>query len=306
MKQNLIMLDYPALAALAAVVREGSFERAAFVLGVTPSAISQRVRGLEERLGAVLVVRGQPCSATEPGARLCAHVRQVSLLEGELTAGMPGLSAAEARPTLRVALNSDSLATWFPAAASRFTAGSAALLDLLLDDEEHTAGRLRAGEVLAAVTTDPAPVQGCRTLALGSLPYVAAASPDFVRRHFPRGVDEAALARAPTLRFDRRDGLQDRWARAVSGVPLQAPTHWVPSTEGMLNVSLAGLGWAMAPLMTAAPHLANGALVELVPGRRIGVALYWQHLRLGAKVLETLTSSVRHAAAHQLHPMEEG
>lgn len=298
------MLDYPALAALAAVVREGSFERAAAALGVTPSAISQRVRGLEERLGAVLVVRGQPCGATEPGARLCAHFHQVSLLEGELTAGMPGLGEASAQVTLRVAVNSDSLASWFPAAVARFAGGSDALLDLLIDDEEHTAGRLRSGEVLAAVTTDPAPVQGCRTVKLGLLPYVAAASPDFLRRHFPRGVDAAALAQAPTLRFDRRDGLEDRWVRSVFGEPLQAPTHWVPSTEGMLNVSLAGLGWAMAPVMTAAPHLASGALVELVPGRRIEVALYWQHLRLGAKVLETLTKSVLHAATRQLLPME--
>lgn len=297
------MLDYAALAALAAVVREGSFEKAAMALGVTPSAISQRVRGLEERLGAVLVVRGQPCLPTEPGARLCAHLRQVSLLEDELTAGMPNLGEGRERMTLRVAVNSDSLASWFPAAVARFAGESDALLDLLLDDEEHTAGRLRAGEVLAAVTTDPTPVQGCRTIPLGMLPYVAAASPAFVKRYFPGGVTAGALAQAPILRFDRRDALQARWAEAVAGVTLEAPTHWVPSTEGMLNVSLAGLGWAMAPLVTAAPHLADGTLVELVPGRRIEVPLYWQHLRLGAKVLDVLTASVRQAAAARLLPM---
>ena len=59
------MLDYSALSALAAVVREGSFERAARTLHVTPSAISQRVRLLEERVGCALVVRAQPCRATE-------------------------------------------------------------------------------------------------------------------------------------------------------------------------------------------------------------------------------------------------
>ncbi|KAA2220989.1 LysR family transcriptional regulator, partial [Salinarimonas soli] len=42
------MLDYAGLSALAAVVRQGSFERAAGTLGVTPSAVSQRVRALEE------------------------------------------------------------------------------------------------------------------------------------------------------------------------------------------------------------------------------------------------------------------
>ena len=53
------MLDYSALSALAAVIREGSFERAAQSLHVTPSAVSQRIRLLEERLGCALVVREQ-------------------------------------------------------------------------------------------------------------------------------------------------------------------------------------------------------------------------------------------------------
>jgi LysR family transcriptional regulator (chromosome initiation inhibitor) len=78
------MLDYPSLAALAAVVREGSFERAARVLNVTASAVSQRVKLLEERLGSVLVVRGQPCSATDAGRLLCRHVERVGMLEQDL------------------------------------------------------------------------------------------------------------------------------------------------------------------------------------------------------------------------------
>ncbi|MBW8789206.1 MAG: LysR family transcriptional regulator, partial [Rhizobium leguminosarum] len=61
------MIDYPALHAVATIVQTGSFERAATVLNVTPSAISQRVKQLEERLGVVLIVRGAPCTATEKG-----------------------------------------------------------------------------------------------------------------------------------------------------------------------------------------------------------------------------------------------
>src|ERR1700761_1856809 len=113
------MLDYASLAALAAVIREGSFERAAAVLGVTPSAVSQRVKALEERLGTVLVVRGQPCTATATGARLCAHAERVRLLEGEMAADLPGLATAPGPASLRVAVNADSLGTWFlPAAAA--------------------------------------------------------------------------------------------------------------------------------------------------------------------------------------------
>ena len=298
------MLDYASLAALAAVVREGSFDRAAAALGVTPSAISQRVRGLEERLGAVLVIRGQPCAATPTGARLCAHVERVRLLEGEMAMALPALAGTDdgsAKPvTVRVAVNADSLGTWFMPAAARFAAESGALLDLVLDGEEHTAERLRTGEVLAAVTADTAPVQGCRTLALGALRYVATASPAFMARHFPNGVTPAALATAPVLRFNHKDHLQARWAAAAAGVALAAPAHWVPSTQGFVDGALAGLGWGMNPLALVEAHLATGRLVELLPGRWSDVPLQWQHARIGARLLESLTRAVLAAARHGL------
>jgi LysR family transcriptional regulator (chromosome initiation inhibitor) len=299
------VLDYASLAALAAVIREGGFERAAAALGVTPSAISQRVRLLEERLGTVLVVRRQPPVPTEAGARLCAHVERVRLLEGELGAMLPALAGegarAATRPTLRVAVNADSLATWFMPAAARFSEETGALLDLVLDDEAQTAARLRSGDVLAAVTTDPVPVQGCRTLSLGALDYVAAASPGFVARHFATGTDARTLAQAPALRFDRHDRLQARWVEATFGDALapHAPTHWVPSTQGFIDAGLAGLGWGLHPLALAGPHLASGALVALSPAR-LDVALHWQHMRLGARLLDGLTRAVADAARAHL------
>src|SRR3712207_4026925 len=152
------MLDYALLAALAAVVRTGSFERAARQLNVTPSAISQRINLLEERIGSVLVIRGQPCSATETGQRLCQHVEQVALLESSLRQTLPGLEA-ETRPvTLRLAVNADSLATWFIPAMAK-TEGF--LFDLVVDDQDHSAEWLQRGEVAAAVTSYGKPVQGC-------------------------------------------------------------------------------------------------------------------------------------------------
>lgn len=293
------MLDYSALAAVAAVIREGSFERAADALGVTPSAVSQRVRGLEERLGTVLVVRGQPCTATDLGRALFAHVERVRLLEADLA---PALSPGGAGLplSLRVAVNADSLATWFPAAAAAFATATGALLDLTLEDEAHTAGRLRSGEVLAAVTADPGPVPGCRTVGLGALRYVACASPAFMARHFAGGVTAAALAAAPCLRFDARDHLQARWARTAHGVELSAPTHRVPSTQGFLDLTLAGMAWSLDPVALARPHLAAGRLVELTPGTPLDVRLHWTVARLHATALAALTAAVRRAAADGL------
>ncbi|MFD2174245.1 LysR family transcriptional regulator ArgP [Rhodobacter lacus] len=287
------MFDYPLLAALAAVLREGSFERAARGLGITPSAVSQRIRTLEERVGATLVVRSQPPVATEAGARLCAHLERVRLLESELAADLPGLGGPEAGPaTLNVAVNADSLGSWFLPAVVRFAEATGALVHLTREDEEHTAQRLRRGEVLAALTTDPAPLPGCRTRPLGALRYAACASPAFLRRHFAQGVTPQALARAPVLQFDAHDGLQARWLRDAFTLPLTAPSHRVPSTQGFLEACAAGLGWALQPLPLATGLIESGALIALMPGQYLDVPLHWQHVRLGSPLLEALTKEV--------------
>lgn len=297
------MLDYPLLAALAAVIRTGSFERAARQLHVTPSAVSQRVKLLEERLGTVLVVRGQPCTGTAAGQRLCQHVEQVALLESELRGALPSLSPADGPITLRIAVNADSLATWFVAAMAEVPG---CLFDLVLDDQDHSAEWLRKGEVLAAVTASAAPVPGCNSHPLGALRYRATASPDYLRRHFPDGVTAESLATAPCLTFNRKDRLQAQWLRlALSNhepVPTP-PTHWLPSTHAFVDGALAGLGWGMNPDPLVADHLAAGRLVELVPGRPLDVPLHWQQSRIAGTALAELSRAVLRAGRQALYPI---
>ena len=178
------MLDYASLSALAAVVREGSFERAARALHVTPPAVSQRIRLLEERVGCSLVVRGQPCEATETGRRLCQHVDRVSLLEQELQGTLPTLAPeGVARVALPVAVNADSLATWFAPAMAAFAVQAPVLMQVAVDDEDHTSDWLRSGAVLAAVTASARPAVGCNCRPLGAMRYLATASPALVKRH---------------------------------------------------------------------------------------------------------------------------
>jgi LysR family transcriptional regulator (chromosome initiation inhibitor) len=297
------MLDYEGLAAVAAVVREGSFERAAVALGVTPSAISQRVRALEERVGSALVRRARPCTPTAIGAQLCAHVERVQLLEGEMIASLPALSGSADRQgpaTLRVAVNADSLSTWFIEAVVSFAERNPALIDIVTDHESETAERLRAGDVLAAVTADSPQVPGCRMIELGSLRYVATASPDFMRKWFANGIDAAALAVAPVIRFDRKDQLQAQWAMKTLGVRLAAPTHWVPTTHGGMDAMVAGLGWGVNPAALEKDLIASGKLVEIVPGTAFDVPLLWQHARVGARLLDQLTKAVVASAKRAL------
>jgi LysR family transcriptional regulator (chromosome initiation inhibitor) len=300
------VLDEPLLAAVAAVAREGSFERAARALHITPSAVSQRVKLLEERLGAVLIVRGQPCTATEIGARICRHAELVAVLVGELRRELPMLpkdSPTASHASLRIAVNSDSLSTWFIDAMAAFGSEDGALLNLTLADEDHTAEWLRRGYVLAAVTSVGTPVQGCRTRRLGALRYVATASPGFVRRWFPGGVTAEALTRAPSLLFDSNDKVQEIWARRIVRRDVSLPVHRIPSTQAFLDAALAGVAWGMNPLSIARPHLKSGALVELVPDTPVDVPLYWQATRLQVPVLDRLTRSVVRAAAAALEPL---
>jgi LysR family transcriptional regulator (chromosome initiation inhibitor) len=287
------MLDYSSLSAIATVVREGSFERAARALNVTPSAISQRVKQLEERLGGVLIVRGQPCTATPLGRSICRHVEQVGMLEQELREALPRLAGpVEEQVTIRVAVNADSLGTWFLDAMSAFLEVDRVLLDIAIDDQEHTQEWLRAGHVLAAVTGDTQPVQGCNSIALGKLKYCAVASPEYVRQYFPEGVTPAALTSAPSLKFNPKDQLQVKWVRSVFRREIDVPAHWLPSTQAFIDATVAGIGWGMNPQSLVASHLRDRSLVELVPGRILSVPLYWQHTRLQMPMLRRLTKAV--------------
>jgi LysR family transcriptional regulator (chromosome initiation inhibitor) len=291
------MLDYSALSALASVVRHGSFERAARELNVTPSAISQRIRLLEERLGGALVVRGQPCRPTDTGRRLCQHIERVRLLEQELQSGLPALAGdGVARVGLSVAVNADSLATWFAPAMAAFAAQAPVLLDVAVDDQDHTGQWLRSGAVLAAVTSVAQPVAGCNSRPLGAMRYVAAASPAFMARHFAGGVGAGTLAQAPSLVFNPKDELQARWVRRLCHRHVELPRHTLPSAHAFVTAALAGMGWGLQPLALAAPHLADGTLVELLPGTPLDVPLHWQHARAASSVLEGLSRAVEKAA----------
>lgn len=297
------MLDYPAMQAVSLVVRTGSFEKAAQALNVTPSAVSQRVKLLEERMGTVLVIRGQPCTATERGEWLCRHMEQLGLLEEELMARLPALAEPDQpqrRATLRIATNADSLGTWFLGAVAAFARRSTHLLDIAVDDQDHTAEWLRRGRVLAAVTALAKPIQGCRVTPLGSLRYLATASPDFVARHFPGGVTLEALSQAPSLVFNQKDRLQRQWMQLAFDASPDHPVHWVPSTQGFVDASLLGIGWCVNPELLVRDHIAAGRLHELVRGTSLDIPLFWQVNRIASDRLADLTHAMVETARQVL------
>jgi LysR family transcriptional regulator (chromosome initiation inhibitor) len=291
------MFDPRQLEALAAILRTGSFEAAAAALLVTPSAISQRLRALEEKVGAVLVVREQPPRPTAAGARLLRHADEVARLAREVAddLGLPGGGPAR----LRVAVNADSLATWFlPALADlRDT-----LFEIVVDDQDHSDDLLRRGEVAAAVTAGPARVQGCDAVPLGALRYVATCAPAYRDRWFGNGLTVETLGRAPALVFDEKDGLQHRWVEGLAGRRVRLPAHRLPSATAFVEAARLGLGWGMTPLPLVAPEIAAGRLVVLAPDRPLDTPLVWQSSRIGRAGLAPLTAAVRRAARAALVP----
>ncbi|WP_439859535.1 LysR family transcriptional regulator ArgP [Pseudomonas sp. MBLB4136] len=296
------MFDYKLLAALAAVVEQAGFERAAQVLGLSQSAVSQRIKLLEARVGQPVLVRATPPTPTDVGRRLLNHVQQVRLLERDLQGQVPALDEGGLPERLRIALNADSLATWWAGAVSGFCAEQRVLLDLVVEDQEVGLKRMRAGEVAACVCAAERPVAGARSLPLGAMRYRALASPAFIARHFPHGVEAQRLARVPAIVFGPDDLLQHRYLAAL-GVEGGFAHHLCPSSEGFVRLACAGFGWGLVPELQVEGELARAALVEVLPGRPLDVPLYWHHWRSGGELLASLTRHLQTATRASLVPL---
>ncbi len=289
------MLDYKLLQALAAVIEQGGFERAAAAMGLSQSAVSQRVKLLESRVGAPILLRGSPPAATPAGQRLLNHAQQVRLLERDLQQDLPMVGGEDGPTRLRIALNADSLATWWAPAVADFCAREQLLLDLLTDDQDVVLRRMRAGDVAGCVCATAEPVAGARSMPLGSMRYLAVASPAALGEAANGSVDyRPVLERLPAVVFGPDDRLQHRFLLAC-GYTEEFRHHLCPSSEGFVRMLSAGLGWGMVPELQIRAQLRSGELREIVPGRHVEVPLYWHCWRHGGRLLEALT---RHLAIH--------
>ncbi|KUI30020.1 LysR family transcriptional regulator [Mycobacterium sp. GA-2829] len=280
------------LAALSAVVEFGSFDAAAEHLHVTPSAVSQRIKALEQRVGQVLVVREKPCRATASGVPLLRLAAQAALLEAEALGELGGPGAAGA-PRVALAVNADSMSTWFTAVLGDV---ADVLFDIRIEDQDHSARLLREGVVMGAVTTERTPVPGCRVQSLGVMRYLPVASPGYVDRYLGDGFTAAAAARAPSLAWNRDDALQDMLVRKAFRRVVIRPVHYVPTAEGFGAAVRAGLGWGMYPEQLAAPELADGTFTRIAD-LHLDVPLYWQCWKLDSPLVARVTDAVRSAAA---------
>lgn len=299
--------DPVALECLAAIVETGGFERAAQRLHVTQSAVSQRLRALEEQAGTVLVVRSRPLRPTRAGQLLLKHAQQLRLLRAdlavELQALAPHTAGTGAGASMAVAVNADSIATWaLDALTPLVHAGMP--LEVITDDQDFTQEWLRSGEVLGCVTTLGQPLQGCKVQPLGAMRYMAVASPAFAAEHLPHGLDAHNFHQVPFLCFNRKDDMQSEFVAQLLGLPrVVLQNLYLPNSEAQVRAVEAGWGVGVLPELLVRDRLSTQRLVDVAPGAMLSIALYWHCWNLESSLLQQLTSTLQMHACAVLEPV---
>lgn len=295
-------VDPVALHTLTAVVRERTFERAAARLHVTPSAVSQRIKALEQSVGQVLVSRTKPVTPTPAGEVLLRLAGHWDLLVHDALAELVPEAGETAYPLVPVVVNADSLSVWILPALAAAQEELGVVLETVREDEEHASELVRSGAALAAVSADARPVAGCRITPLGSLRYVAVCTPGFKDRWLPRGARADDLDRAPMVRFDRKDTLQHRVARRWVRREIDPPATFIGSSREFAEAVRLGMGWGLVPLDWAREDLASGELVPVASRPYHDVPLHWLAWKLPSRTLEVLTRCVVDQATRHLRP----
>ncbi|WP_135077955.1 LysR family transcriptional regulator ArgP [Terasakiella sp. SH-1] len=294
------MLDYKLVEAVSAVIRLGSFEKAAQELGMTQSAVSQRIKLLEERVAQPLVVRSKPIKATDAGQRLYRHFQHVNMLEQEILSDLPDDHNADQFKGVALAVNADSLATWFIRVAEVLFLDYNLLVDLSVADETNTLDLLKQGTVMASISTQDKRIQGCKVKTLGAMRYIPVARLDFIQRYFPEGVTPSALRKAPAVIFGRDDELHQKFLKKNYRVSAgEFPTHVVPSSEGFVNVCRTGMAYALVPENQVKPYLENGELVKICDKEMLR-PLYLHYHNIDSSMLKSVVSVTQAIASMEL------
>ena len=305
------MFDPVALECLAAIIEEGSFERAAQRLNITQSAVSQRLRSLEAQVGTVLLVRSRPLRATPAGQLLLKHTKQLRLLRAGLEMDLKDLAPSSSGGTregerISIAINADSIATWALDALSDLSRQGLPI-EIIADDQDFTHEWLRSGQVLGCVTTLRQALRGCRVAPLGAMNYLAIAAPQYARKHAPAGLSAQNFRDMCFIAFNRKDDMQAEFVGRALGLKRVALKQtFVPSSEGQVRAVLAGWGVSVVPELLVRGLLEQGRLVNVAPNRLQPVALYWHCWNLQSELLDALSRALTRAAAAALHPPAAG
>ena len=283
------MIDYKLLEAIAMVVQEGGFEKAATLMNLTQSAVSQRVRLLEERAGKILLSRTSPPQPTDAGQKLIKHYLQVRLLEDSLEEGIS--DSDDSTPVrLSLGINADSLSSWFLPAIGDLLGGGKILIDMHVDDQEQTHKLLRGGVVVGCISDLASPMQGCKVDFLGAMKYRLLARPEFISKWFPEGLTVSAAENAPAVMFTRKDMLHYKILQRVLGEVIKVKAiHYVPSNDQFMKMISLGYAYGMVPDWQSKTLRSKGEVVEVHERAHDSVKHYWHCWNIDSMPLKTLS-----------------
>jgi LysR family transcriptional regulator, chromosome initiation inhibitor len=298
------MLDREQLETFATVAEQQSFERAAAVLHVTRGAVSQRIKALEESLATILLLRDKPVTPTPAGESLLRHVKALRLLEASSLRELSTAVDHDGPVPLSIAVNADSLATWFPPLLRELFARRLVALEVVTDDQDHTSSRLLRGEVVGCISTDAKAAAGFLAKPLGAMEYRCYATPGFIAEFLADGLTVRNVLRAPAVLFNRKDALHDEFLQRRFGMRIDRyPRHYLPSPSALLEGIAMSAGYGLVPSTQAQGLVQEGVLQELAPDDPVKVDLYWHHWEMEPPIAREITELiVAHAEQCLIQP----
>ncbi|PSW16740.1 hypothetical protein C9J01_07030 [Photobacterium rosenbergii] len=292
------MLDNKEMETLIAIVDGQSFDNAARQLHISPGAVSQRIKSLENRVGSSVLVRTTPPQTTEVGKQVLGYARRMLLLQNELDLALKhGIDNDSL--SLAIAVNHDSLSCWFMDVIDHFSDRPNLSFDIRTSNTVSTQTLLKSGEVIAAITSKANHLGGCKTRYLGQLEYLPVCSQSYFKHYFKNGINNEQLSSSPVAIFDREDDLVDRYL-SIHGVERkQQRTHYFPSSHVLLDAVNCGVAWTMLPKLLIENQPLPSELITLSP-HPIFVDLYWNTWEQESEIVAQVERTVLSLAQRKL------
>lgn len=268
------MIDYEAIRALEAILEYQSFEKASKSIGITQSAITQRIQGFESFLGERLLIRKTPYKPTATGQAYLGLLRKVKILESEIE------SNSSNKPIIKIAINRDSLDLYFLDIISDKECAEAFALEIIADNQDNTLEYLKSGQVDMCISSESKAIPKHVSTHIGDMEYCLVCSPQFHMKYFKNKTTKEILANAPLVIFDKNDKLQHNFLKENYGVEPMSSISQMPSVQSFKIAIIGGYGYGFVPLLDIQQELKQKKVLEIFPSKKLKVPLYlhqWEY-----------------------------
>ncbi|MDC7718324.1 ArgP/LysG family DNA-binding transcriptional regulator [Vogesella sp. DC21W] len=281
------MLDSKLLLTLASVIETNGFERAAVQLGITQSAVSQRIKQLESLLGQPLLIRSQPIEATSTGKTLLQHYKQIKMLELDLMQHIKPESSDGPLHILSIGADADSLSSWLMPALLPLMHQHGLQLRILLGEQVPDPTAAQSTTHLSGwLTHSSSTIYSSQCLYLGDMHYQCVCTPAYLQHRFAQGLNTTTLANAHAAILHGQHARHAFYLQQALAYMGDFPYSSLPTPEAMLTLIRAGLAYGLIP-QEYLDHIADDAgLVTL--GTPLQLPLYWHHWRAEPAIARAL------------------